>query len=1170
MKIKRLEIAGFKSFVDKVFLDFQQGITGVVGPNGCGKSNIVDAIRWAMGEQNVRHLRGRAMEDIIFGGCETRKPHGMAQVSIIFDNSARSCPSAYKEFNEIMVTRCLYRNGDSEYRINKTPCRLLDITELFMDTGVGARAYSIIEQGKVGMLISAKPEERRVLIEEVAGVTKYKSRKKTALRKMDATRQNLVRLNDLIVEVRRQMGSLKRQAQRAEKFRELRAELKSIELALSGSRYQKLQVEAELVAAKERGQGDELLRRDNRLAEDELQLEERQLQLILLEREHRDAQEGVFQLGSEVQRVENGLQLNVRQREHLSEQEQQLEAELDSSATQLRLLEEEFVELRDRDSSSVLELKRLQRLVAEGDGLLREKQIQEQQRRGRLEDCRTAQMAMAALRSRLLNRSEDIERQLTHQGERRLLLKTDTDALWTQREQLAGRVENLERQLGQLHLERQQLGERIAGCEEQQLCLQRDQERRQRELTSARQRLELQRSRYESLCELQDGLEGYAEGTRLLLKKLAGQRIFADLIRVPQEYESAVEIALGERLQAVPAQLADVADILVHLTEKRARGHLLLPGPRQNPAASGIGRALLGLVNVEPGSEELAAQLLGGVSLVEDCCACLDAPLELGQMLVDRLGNSLDWHGHFSGGAATQGGGGLLRRQRQLEELELELVELEKRWQFWAGEVEAVREQLHTLDESRRVADGEDHRLELQLLEATKDRQGLESEREQLEKRLELLVFDLEQIKENSVALTREREQALVEIAEAGVGGQRLEEQGVCLRDEVDELHEDLELFREELTQQRLRLATIEQQQKAQMETLRRIETQRENLLQRRELLQQRHLSGREELARLAVDDEHLKVELNLLFQRREAQQQTVDKLRSGYDKQRLMLDEFREQSQLLRRDAEALRKQVAALQLHQRELRSDAEHVRQGILERYLVDLAEYQMSEAIVEDAELQQRTLKKLQQQVVALGDVNLMAIDEYGEREQRYDFLSQQRDDLSHALDDLQKANGQINRTTRKRFKETFELVNEKFRQVFPRLFRGGQAELCLTDEDDLLETGIEIIVQPPGKRLQNVNLLSGGEKALTAVALIFSLFLIKPTPFCILDEIDAPLDDANIDRFADMVKEMTDQSQFIIITHSKRTMSVVDTMYGVTMQEPGISKIVSVRMNEAVA
>ncbi len=369
------------------------------------------------------------------------------------------------------------------------------------------------------------------------------------------------------------------------------------------------------------------------------------------------------------------------------------------------------------------------------------------------------------------------------------------------------------------------------------------------------------------------------------------------------------------------------------------------------------------------------------------------------------------------------------------------------------------------------------------------------------------------------------------------------------------------------MTERRVALASVQQQQHATDGTLVRLAAQCREMEQRKRQLQQRRQRGNEEQQQLLQSDERLRIELNLLLDRREGQRQAGQAVREKYEQQRCQLDESRERLRGVRSEAEELRKEVARLQLRRHELQIDAEHLRQGALERYRVDLSEHQVPEATEDELERQQQQLQRLQQRIESLGEVNLMAIDEYREQQERYDFLCQQRDDLSQSLNDLQKAINQINRTTRRRFKETFEQVNSKFKQVFPRLFHGGQAELRLIDENDLLETGIDIIVQPPGKRLQNVNLLSGGEKALTAVALIFSLFLVKPTPFCMLDEVDAPLDDVNIDRFAEMVREMTKQSQFIIITHSKRTMRVVDTMYGITMQEPGVSKLVSVRMSD---
>ena len=1169
MKIKRLDILGFKSFVDKVSLNFEQGITGVVGPNGCGKSNIVDAIRWVMGEQNPRHLRGRMMEDVIFGGSESRKPHGLAQVSIIFDNQAGLSPAPYKDFAEIMVTRRLYRSGESEYLINKTPCRLLDITELFMDTGVGSRSYSIIEQGKVGMLVSAKPEERRALIEEAAGVTKFKSRKKAAVRKMDATKQNLVRLGDIITEVRRQIGSLKRQAQRAEKFRDYRGEVKQIELRLAGNRFQSLSRDIELISQREEEQTTILSRLDARLEDGGLQLESQQLQLSLVEAEHSQAQEKVYQIGSEVQRVENERILIERQQEHLAARDQELQGELLKHRERLAELIREHQHLRLQEGAAATELENLQREVENREVSLQDDLSGEQQLNTQFEEYRSELIELSTQTNRLTQRRDEIERRLSVEVERREQILRDSQNIQEQQLQLQQRREQLVAQLEQVRSQQDLLHERTEGLNEQFLQQKSLLDKKTAVQNELQQQLATHNSIKESLETLQRDFAGYGDGTRILLTKGSGkQQIFADLLKVSAELEVAVEMVLGERLQAVPLDdFANITTILASLTGQQARGTLLLPSDHFPDLQCSIGVPLAQLVKPEKGAEGLVSRLLAGVFLVDavtDHCA---AALPTGTILVDREGLCLDWRRVLTGGATSVSETGLLRRQRQLDEMVGEIVRLEKKSSIGQQELEQLQEQLLQLEESQLVATSEGHRLELQALELAKDRQGVQTEDEYLSKRLAILVFDLEQIDEGQEALLLEKEQLSVGSRQTGERQQQLESLVEQRQEELTVWRTRLDKSREELTTQRVDLASLQQQQRAFRETLARIENQQQEIEQRSLQLEQRKKTGLVTRQQLEEKDHHLQVELELLLTRRTEQQTSNEAIRDRYEQRRLELDEFREKLRKVHLEAEELRKTVSQLQLNHHQLQVDVEHVRQGILERYNVDLLEHQVPEATGDELERQQQQLKRLQQRIESLGEVNLMAIDEYREQEERYDFLSQQRDDLNRSLEDLEKAISQINRTTRRRFKETFAEVNKKFQQVFPRMFNGGQAELRLTDENDLLETGIDIIAQPPGKRLQNVNLLSGGEKALTAVALIFSLFLIKPTPFCVLDEVDAPLDDANISRFAKMVREMTDQSQFIIITHSKRTMSIVDIMYGVTMQEPGISKLVSVRIND---
>ncbi|WP_175498251.1 chromosome segregation protein SMC [Desulfuromusa kysingii] len=1168
MKIKRLDILGFKSFVDKVSLDFEQGITGVVGPNGCGKSNVVDAIRWVMGEQNARHLRGRMMEDVIFGGSESRKPHGLAQVSITFDNRAGLCPAIYKDYAEIMITRRLYRSGESEYLINNTPCRLLDITELFMDTGVGARAYSIIEQGKVGMLVSAKPEERRVLIEEAAGVTKFKSRKKTALRKMEATKQNLIRLGDIISEVRRQIGSLKRQAQKAEKFRQYRGETKQIELSLAGNRYQTLKGDLDTVSRQEEEQATILARLDARLEEGDLQLEEQQLKLSAVEAEHRQAQEKVYQLGSEVQRVENERLLLVSQKELFATQELEIQAELKDYASRLAGLASEQQQLQIQEETASQNLQSLQSEVASLEAGLQDSLVREKQLNTQSEECRSELMELFAQTNRLANRRDEIDRRIIAEAERRQQSQEAAKQIQEQQEHLEERRERVVEQLQQVHSQQENLKERAEGLNEQLEQLKELFRRKDAALNELKRQLEKKYSVRESLETLQHNFEGYGDGTQLLLREVVGQQhIFAEFLKVSSEYEVAVEMVLGARLQAVPVEnLADVQSMLSFLVEQQARASLLVSLDRNDVVTYPKGVPLVDLITCAAEASDLVQQLFAGVFLVDAISNHLDQILPAGTLLVDRQGSCFDWHGVLTGGATTTSDTGILRRQRQLDEITLEIEQLQNQVAIGQREQEQAQEDVLQTEEALLATTSEAHRLELQALEFAKDRQSLQAEYDSLNKRLALLVFDLEQIDEGQEALQQEKDQLAQGGQESEARQQQLEELSRQLQEEITALRTTLDASREGLTGQRVELASLQQQQHALHETLTRIKKQQQDLKLRTVQLSQRRDAGITSQQQIVEKDQRLKVELDLLLNRREGQQKDNEVVRARYEEQRQQLDEFRDQLRRVRSEAEELRKAVSQLQLRQHELQVDLDHVRQGAQERYQVDLSEHQVPEATEDELQRQQQQLQRLQQRIDALGEVNLMAIDEYNEQEKRYDFLLQQRDDLNQSLDDLQKAISQINRTTRRRFKETFDLVNEKFKQVFPRLFIGGQAELRLTDESDLLETGVDVVAQPPGKRLQSVNLLSGGEKALTAVALIFSLFLIKPTPFCILDEVDAPLDDANIDRFADIVQEMTGQSQFIVITHSKRTMSIVDTLYGVTMQEPGVSKLVSVRMN----
>lgn len=1170
MKIKRVDIIGFKSFVDKVSLDFQQRITGVVGPNGCGKSNIVDAIRWAMGEQNARNLRGRAMEDIIFGGSESRKPHGMAEVSIIFDNTDKLCPEAYREYAEIMVTRRLFRNGDSEYLINKTPCRLLDITELFMDTGVGARAYSIIEQGKIGALVSARPEERRALIEEAAGVTKFKSRKKSALRKMDATRQNLVRLGDIISEVRRQTGSLKRQAQQAEKFRELRGEAKRIEICMSGNRFRMLHDELQQLEAGLATHCETLGSVESRLTAGDLQLEEKRLQLLTVEDDLSRKQEQDYALGGEVQRVEGEITLSRRQVESLQEQAQNMASEQQQINTRLQQLTVEATELELIEKRLGDELETTEDAVEIQKETLQQRLAAEQDLVSQHETVRREQMDLLSEAGRLANRQEEIARRLVAEDERHQ--RNRREALGLQEE-----LREFERQLVTLtavsekllvkqteqQSERETFAETILQLKGEQLSA-------EGELLEKRQLFEKQRSRLESLEELERNLDGYSDGVQALFAEQPSlpQQVVADLLQADPAHEILIEIALGERLQAIPIRdAAQIGELLQRLTQCGARAALACPVGVPQKVKLAFGQPLIELVTPAAERAELVEALLAGCFLVDDVMAYLQQPLPPGTLLVDSAGCSLGWRGDLAGGTTSMAGAGLLRKKREIGELEIQVIALDRQLVEQQQLVHKLLHQREGSEESLRELDLLLQQQALKKLEQQKDFDRLQHEQVRLRERLELLGFEELQLQEEKQQLLGEQKQIAQRRQGLEERQQQLQVEGAQLQDQLLDAREAVEEVREQLTVLKVRLAECRQQRDGGQVARQRLVTSCTEHQQRLDLLAERDREGERRIVYLRQSEKKLRVELDLLIARREDGQQNIRGSREQFEIERTALEQQREEMRLVRGEVERLRHEVSQQQLRQKELTVEVSHIREVVAEKFDVDLVEHQVAEADEDELERLQLQLRQLQQRIAALGEVNLTAIEEFRELEERYEFLVKQRDDLNLSLDDLQKAISKINRTTKRRFKETFDQVNEKFKQVFPRLFRGGQAELRLTDENDLLETGIDIIVQPPGKKLQNVNLLSGGEKALTAVAIIFSLFLIKPTPFCMLDEVDAPLDDANIDRFAEMVAEMAQNSQFIIITHSKRTMATVDIMHGITMQEPGVSKLVSVRMND---
>ncbi len=1176
MKIKRLEISGFKSFADKVVLDFQQGVTGVVGPNGCGKSNIVDAIRWCMGEQSAKHLRGKSMEDVIFAGSENRRPLGMAEVSLVFSTEDGRAPAKYLDYSEIQLTRRLFRDGESDYLINKTPCRLMDITELFMDTGVGTRAYSIIEQGKIGQILHSRPEERRFLIEEAAGVTKFKSRKQLALKKIESTRHNLARLADVLGEIRRQLASLQRQAKKAEKFREYRDELRDIELLFTAREYRDTH-EQRRTAEQQLGTLNDRIREVFATAAlAESRMEEARVGQLESEKNLNAAQEEIFRVKSEFSSSEHALEFQRKEMASLEGRLQRLSTEAGELDTRLKecAAQQELLELR-RDSSAIESTSSGEELQKIETELATHQQAEEELNR-LLEARRKELFESLAETAQLKNRQENAQKRLTSVCER--LERHTREGL-----QLAERLEltrrrstELEREIAVVEGEQESCKVEIAALRTREESLKARLPELEKTWQARRDEMNLNASRLHSLKELEARFAGYGQGVKALMAskdlRAGFNGLLADVIETSPELEAAVEAALTDHLQCIVCEQPENALRALEFLRKSNGGRAGLAlalecTPLPQVTVDGA-VPLSGLVTASGPCQGLVQRLLHSVMLVDTLPQAIQLARQYPALsFVTRAGDMLSRGGIITGGSVDQMEKGIIHKKRELKDLEERVATLDKEVAELGRERGELQRQSQEVAEALKGCGTRLHQADLKLAGLRKDRQQSLDEVGRTEERLAVQGMEAENLQEERQGLEDEVRLTAAQLAETGGSSQQMEQDVSRLKAELEAKRSGLTEIRERATLIRVQVATLREQHEAHLRGIADLERQSQDLLRRMSSDHEDSQKGDAERLELQAAIKSGTERLEELLRQQVVAEQRLGQVRSTYEEAGTILAEMEKQARQLREESDTVRQSQAELNLRFSTLSMHAEHLERGLQEKSRISMAEALVRLEAVEFDEQARRTRQAdLQRLLDEMGEVNLMAIEECAGMEERFTFLSAQKDDLEESLRSLQQAIQRINRTTRQRFQETYDLVNAKFQEVFPRLFCGGKAELRLTNEEDLLETGIDIIVQPPGKKLQNVTLLSGGEKALTAVALIFSIFLIKPTPFCLLDEVDAPLDDANIGRFNDMVREMSAISQFIIITHNKATMQVADTLYGITMEEPGASKVVSVRLH----
>ena len=1173
MRFKRLEMVGFKSFAGRTVLDFEPGVTAIVGPNGCGKSNISDAVRWVLGEQSARSLRGARMEDVIFNGTAERQPIGMAEVSLTMSNTDGVLPI---EYSEITVTRQLFRSGESRYLLNRNPCRLRDISELFMNTGLGASEYSIIEQGKMDLVLSSKPEERRVLFEEAAGITKYKAKKKEALRKLESTDDNLRRLDDIIKEVKRQINSIKRQVAKAQKYKEIYAELAELETDVSLADYKRhldeigrQQAESDSIRGKvESGEAGlrrleesvASLRRDS--AKYESRIEEVQGERIGLQGKIDASRARLDANRNWIEEISHTTSRGTDELEEINRRVSQLEDRRRSVDEELGAITGKCDALR----------KRVEGLEASLRGLDGAISADSERLEGAKGETLEVQSRLSSLNSRL---------GAVRARQREIALSKRRSAV--EIEEAAARRAALERGLGEEKAALEGLRERRASLNGEKERTEGERAQRIAVLEDASKdalNLEKALSRVSSKAELVGeinapiALDEVLSADRKLVAHVIGP--LSELIEVEEGYADAVVNALADRYSDLIADdFASSCDIARALTRRGLREIALSPLGAGMPEGNGPhgpwppgARPAIDVVRADGRVRNLVERLLAGVVIVDDIDAAIALWPECRGVfsIATREGQFISSAGRIVLGVLGRGRGWI---SEQIEALRAEETILAEK--LSGSEARRLDAELAAgeLAKEFEALQSELRHLEIEFYSGERDLSRLEGE--VLHSGEEELAFTsrLQELEEEAGALSENENGIVAELQTCREEEGVLERTIAGLQSALSEKQAEKESVGRRLGDVRVELATL-------MGSRSNIEVSHREIItaleERKKALTARIGdvdTTRTRVQSLLAENESLARRLEELEARKCELEEEASRLSSERGRFHSRAEADDEKQRQLQRGLDELWERQKDLDVRIAGLKPEAEGILQRVREEYGVELDRMLCEGAPVatEGLDGKRSRILGIKENIKRLGPVNLGAIDEHDELSERFAFLEEQKKDLIEAKDALNRAIIKINQTTKRMFFETFEAIRVNFKEIYKKLFGGGKSDLLLIDESDVLESGIEIVARPPGKKLQSVSLLSGGERAMTAMALLFALFKVKPSPFCVLDEIDAPLDEANIGRFVDLLTEFVVDSQFIIITHNKRTIEMADVLYGITMEEFGVSRVVSVKFTD---
>ncbi len=1183
MYLKRLELQGFKSFADKTVLEFKPGITSVIGPNGSGKSNISDSIRWVLGEQSMKSLRGSSSSDIIFAGTQNRKSLGFAEASIVIDNSDGKLPI---EYNEVTVTRKIYRSGETGYFINKTPCRLKDILELFMDTGIGKDGYSIIGQGKIDEILSNKSEDRRRIFEEAAGIVKYRTRKQESEKKLEQTKLNLLRINDILAEIEGTIEPLKIQSEKAKKFLDLREELKGVEVGLFLYNIETYKAKLEEIIKDEEIMQSQYDDEDSKLEKIKELKEELKNEVDEITEKVEAMQNIGFESTNKIEKINSDINVAIERKENNKINKERFTSEIEEIKTRITELEEEKKQKQDKKINLNTNKEKFEKELAEKEAELAEltkklsdKELEIESKKQKVEQNVDRKYEIASE----IN-TQDVN--LENLQKRQKVIKQEIQGAISELDSARMQKQELSKGFYEIEAKRNEALSKIEEIrtkkEESNKKLKEFDDKINHILYDVR----MKDARYKFLQETEKEKEGYTKSVKSLLLdcekdnglKKGVHGVLANLISTPKEYETAIEMCLGAALQNIITDTEqDAKKLIEHLRKGNLGRASFLPiasvkGKKldniKQKGIDGIVGIASDLVKYQNKYEQIVLNLLGRTIIVED----MDSAIALAKQnnysfrIVTLKGDLINPSGAITGGSVATKIVNILGRGREIEDLQKQIKKLEKQKEDVEKEKETyeksikdillnseeLEKNLQEIDivyatEKQKMVSIEENivRIEARLNKLKEEQVSIEEEknknrevRSKKEEEIESLTKEIEEL--NSVieefAKTNQDNQSYIDdlnfdITNLKISVSSFDESNLSIDEMIERINQDIENNKVSIQNKEMQIKTIEDENSA-----------------------------------LEQSVENYKQEIENIKKEVENSSKVVEELKQTRTQNNEKLSSLEEEISSKFKVLEDLKEQIVKLDVKKTKLEQDIEQIVNTLWEEYEITPNNAEGFER-PSNIGVAQKEVHKLRNQIKELGSINIDSIEEYKKTKERYDFMSEQRLDLEDTISKLRKMISDMTDTMKTQFAEKFAVINKNFNEVFVELFGGGKAELILEDEANILECGIDIRVQPTGKKLQNMMLLSGGEKAFTAIALLFAILKINPAPFCILDEIEAALDDVNVYRYADYLKKFSKDTQFLVITHRKGTMEAADTVYGVTMEENGISKLLSMKLSQ---